>query len=53
MEFSCFCHDEEHEICWDGLIGLFDHECSCCRNTAEQIAELGDPGRVVVPKTKV
>ncbi len=34
MEFTCFCHDKDHEQCYDGLIGLFDEDCSCCRDTA-------------------
>jgi hypothetical protein len=39
---DCFCHDEDHEICYDGLIGLFDPNCSCCRDTAAAIEEMGD-----------
>jgi hypothetical protein len=41
-EFTCFCHDVDHETCYDGLIGLFDYECSCCRDTARDLAEFND-----------
>ena len=35
---TCFCNDElDHEVCWDGLVGLFDPDCTCCQDTARDL----------------
>ncbi len=36
---TCFCHDKDHETCYDGLVGIFDPNCNCCRekNSAEYL----------------
>lgn len=32
---SCFCEDENHEICFDGLIGIYNENCKCCKQFDE------------------
>jgi hypothetical protein len=39
---TCYCDEEHHDVCWDGLVGLFDPDCSCCLDTAAAIEEMGD-----------
>ena len=36
---SCYCDQTEHEMCWDGIIGIYDSDCSCCINTIAEIEE--------------
>ena len=38
VDYDCFCHDPDHEQCFDGLIGIFDENCSCCVDTMEQVS---------------
>ena len=38
---SCYCKDEDHELCYDGVVGLFDSSCSCCKETKEYIERKG------------
>ena len=30
---SCYCENKEHEICYDGIIGTYDENCECCKDT--------------------
>ena len=32
---KCNCDVYEHDICFDGVITSFSHDCLCCRNTSE------------------
>ena len=32
---KCNCDAPDHEMCWDGLVGLYDPNCSCCRDTED------------------
>jgi hypothetical protein len=38
-DYTCYCPDEEHETCYDGLVGIFDINCTCCLDTARDLAE--------------
>jgi len=43
MAKLCLCDgDPEHEICWDGIVSVFDPECACCQDTAAQLADSGN-----------
>ena len=37
---TCYCDAPDHEMCWDGLVGLYDPNCSCCKDTQQQLSEL-------------
>ena len=32
---KCNCDAPDHEMCWDGVVGLYDPNCSCCRDTED------------------
>jgi hypothetical protein len=34
---TCYCDAPDHEMCWDGLVGLYDPNCSCCRDTEREL----------------
>ena len=31
---NCYCENKEHEICYDGIIGTYDENCECCKDTS-------------------
>lgn len=39
---SCYCENKEHEICYDGIIGTYDENCECCKDTNKIINEIDD-----------
>jgi hypothetical protein len=31
--YSCNCHEDAHDMCFDGFATFADKTCSCCQNT--------------------
>lgn len=36
----CGCEDKDHDVCWDGYFTFPDPQCSCCKNTIEQMEDV-------------